>query len=45
MVENPEVEYTFTKIPNIMKEYQTEIGLINALKNGDFFGYITCDLE
>jgi len=41
---NLEVERTPTKFPLIMKKKQTEIGLLNAIKEGSFYGFVRCDL-
>ena len=44
MADNPEIEDIETQFPNVMKREQTEIGLINQIKEGSFFGYVHCDL-
>jgi len=44
MADDPEIEETQTSFPNIMKRYQTQIGLINQIKEGSFYGFIHCDL-
>jgi len=44
MTDNPEIEKTDTHFPNIMKRNQTQIGLINQIKEGTFFGFVHCDL-
>ena len=44
MEENPEIEKTQTHFPYIMKKEQTNIGLMNAIKEGAFFGFVNCDL-
>jgi len=41
---HPEIMGTMTKFPNIMYKNQTEIGLMNAIKEGSFFGFVHCDL-
>jgi len=44
MAEDPEIEKTVTHFPNIMKRHQTQISLINQIKDGTFFGFVHCDL-
>ena len=41
---NPQVSKTITKFPHIMKSSETEIELIQAIKDRTFYGFIECDL-
>ena len=43
-IDHPETEFTDTHFPHIMKKEQTRIGLMNAIKEGSFFGFVNCDL-
>ena len=44
ITEHPEVMNTITKFPQIMKEFQTETDLINAIKERQFYGFVHCDI-
>jgi len=43
-VDHPEIMGTITKFPHIMHRTQSEIGLMNAIKGGSFYGFVYCDL-